>query len=99
MSVAEQRFALRDGTAISLLKDAWVAYSSATQSSHVLNEECAAIIRVLAENGAAPNHEVCTRLAAEFNEDPAVISTLVGPLWHRLIDLGLVTEQPCPPPP
>ena len=96
VTTAHRRFSLHLGTAIAELGDAWVAYSPATDTSHVLNSECACILRVLAERGAASSSEICTWLAADFDEEPSRIADIVAPMWDRLIELGLLDEYLCP---
>jgi hypothetical protein len=97
--VPERWFSCVSGTALAPLEDAWVAHSGATHRSHVLNDECAAILSALVHSEPATNGEICTRLAQQFDQNQVVILELVAPLWDRLIELGLLTEHPCPPRP
>ena len=96
LTVAGRWFSRRSGIALAPLEDVWVAHHGASNGSQILNDECAAVLRVLVHGEPASNLQICTLLAEQFDEDQAVILELVAPLWDRLIELGLLTEHPCP---
>lgn len=75
------------------LADAWVAHSSLSNSSHVLNDECAAMLRVAPPDSPLPDDALCQRLAEEFGESSAHIAAAVASAWDVLVDAGLLTEH------
>ena len=87
-------FTRTPGTTLAPLADAWVAYSGLSNTSHVINEECAAMVRLAPVDRPLPEDEICQRLAREFEQPAADIATATAAAWDRLVDVGLLTEHP-----
>ena len=87
-------FTRTPGTTLAPLADAWVAHSALSNSSHVINEECAALVRLTPVDHPLPEDEICQRLAREFGQAAADIADASVAAWDQLVDVGLLTEHP-----
>ena len=84
------------GTSLAALDEGWVAHSGLSNSSHVINEECAAMLRLAPEGSPLPDHAICQLLANEFDEPVEAIASAVAQAWDVLVDVGLLYEHPPP---
>jgi hypothetical protein len=89
-------FTRTPGTSLAALEDHWVAHSALSNSSHVINEECAAMLRLTPEGSPLPDHAICQLLADEFQEPAEDIACAVAQTWDLLVDVGLLNEHPPP---
>lgn len=94
VSVRARWYTRTPGTSLSALEDAWVAHSALSNSSHVINEECAAMLRLAPLGSPLPDHVICELLAAEFGEPADNIASAVALTWDTLVDVGLLNEHP-----
>ncbi len=93
-----ERFSPPEGLCVEALGDTWVAFSPMSGETLVLNNECAAILEVLAE---APSNlsEVCAVLAADHGDDAAQLREQIGPFWAQMISSGLIKRASAAPTP
>ena len=84
------------GASLAPLEGAWVAHSALSNSSHVINEECAAMLRVARVGTPLAEDELCRLLAEEFGQSADSIADAVAGAWDRLVDVGLLNEHPAP---
>jgi PqqD family protein of HPr-rel-A system len=82
-----------DGIQIESMGHLWVAFSPATGETALLNDESASILEVL-EAGAADTAAICTSLATDSGIDAHDLAEIVEAAWPRLVEAGLVREQP-----
>jgi len=92
--VPERWFSRTPGTSLSPLDDAWVAHSALSNSSHVINEECAAMLRLAQPGTPLTDDQLCQLLADEFGQPAHQIADAVSGVWDRLVDVGLLNEHP-----
>ncbi len=74
----------------------WAAYSPLTGETLLLNDECAAILEVLAEQ-PGDLASVCHTLAQDLGAKARELETTIGPSWTQLIEAGLIEEAAAPP--
>ena len=74
--------------------DGWVAFSSLSGETHVLNDESVAIVELL--DGVEPRSpsELCRALADECGVPVPELESTLAAAWGALIEAGLVREQP-----
>jgi len=71
----------------------WAAFSPATGETALLNDESASVLEVL-EAGAADTAAICANLSVDSGLDAKTLAEIVEAAWPRLIEAGLVREQP-----
>jgi len=77
------------GSLVEPLGEQWVAYSPRSGESHLLNDECAAILEVLAEAPGTPE-SVCETLRMDWQIDGPQVQDLVTGAWSTLLEAGLI---------
>ena len=85
------RYARTEGALVEAVGPVWAAFSPATGETSLLNDECAAILEILAL-GSARSEEVCAMLAADTGMAVESLAELVAQSWSNLIESGLVRE-------
>lgn len=86
-------FSRTEGVSLASLGDRWAAHSPLAGTSHLLNEETAAILLALTPQAPVSDTAVCSTLASEWEESAETIGSLVAPMWDQLVSSGLVTEH------
>jgi hypothetical protein len=87
------RFELVPGLRVESVGEAWVTWSPASGETHVLNDEAAAIVEVLAECGVMDAGTLVSKLVAEGVAAAAGRESLrfvVEMTWPYLISAGVV---------
>lgn len=78
------------GVLVEPLGDSWVCYSPASGQTHLLNDESAAVLEVLAmPDGMSPSR-VCEALAADSGVAVGEIEQALAAAWRLLVDSGLI---------
>ena len=71
----------------------WAAYSPLSGETHLLNDESAAIVEWLAEQGSSTTARVAAGLAAELSMELAHLESAVELAWTPLCVAGLVRQR------
>jgi len=90
-----RRFVRVTGVLIEPVGHLWATFSPATGETALLNDESAAILELL-ESDPAGTDAICATLASESCSDVVSLVELIEASWPRLIEAGLVREQPRP---
>lgn len=83
------------GLRVTLLGDAWVAYSPLSGETMILNTETAAILEILGETPGDLT-SVCAALAEDVGIVADDIRATIGYAWNQLIEAGLLVETHTP---
>jgi hypothetical protein len=75
------------------LGSGWVAHSSVSQETHLLNDEAAALLDALSEVEAKTEDEVARGLATEVGLDVSELVLTLSPVWDGLVGAGLVLRR------
>jgi hypothetical protein len=92
----EAAFGRRDGIVVQPVGELWAAFSPVSSETILLNNECAAVLEVLAE-GPASTQQVAEHLALDTGDEASELRDLVAACWNTLIDNGLVQKLPNAP--
>lgn len=68
----------------------WAAWSPASGETHILNDESAAVLEVLAEHATLTTEEVATILSVETGTDLSTLRAGIELAWIPLEWAGLV---------
>jgi len=79
-----------EGSRLQALGEGWVAYGGASGETLYLNDESAAILEVLRDEGAASFDAVCLALAADSGLAADVVAQAAAEGWSPLVDAGLI---------
>lgn len=83
----------RAGVVVEPVGDVWAAFSPVSGETCLLNNECAAVLEVLAD-GVASTAQVAAQLAQDTGDDSSALLVLIDNAWAVLIDGGLVQKLP-----
>jgi PqqD family protein of HPr-rel-A system len=78
------------GSRLTALGEGWVAYGGASGETLYLNDESAAVLELLRDDGPASFDAVCQALAADSGLDVAAITAAVQQGWAPLVEAGLI---------
>jgi PqqD family protein of HPr-rel-A system len=81
------------GVHVEAVGDGWVSYSPISGLTHLLNNECAAILEVLAAGDGMALQAVCESLAADTCCSTKEIEQVLEVAWQTLIDAGLIRRM------
>ncbi len=83
-------FGRSPGTVVEPVGDTWVAFSGSRGTTHLLNDESAAILECLPAGAALRAEEIAGMLAEDAGVDRSVMDPIVAVGLDLLIDAGLV---------
>lgn len=86
----QTRWAWAAGSRLQALGEGWVAYGGASGETLYLNDESAAILEVLRDEGAASFDAVCRALAADSGLAPEELAPAAAEGWSLLVEAGLI---------
>lgn len=81
------------GTLVEPLGGIWVAFSSLSGETALVNDESAAILEILG-GGPMSEDEVYDALVADTGLGRSEVAATIAPSWEKLIESGLVRECP-----
>lgn len=90
LSDATTLWAWAPGSRLTAIGEGWVAYGGASGETLYLNDESAAILELLRDEGPASFDAVCRALAADSGIDVAELTPAVQQGWAPLVEAGLV---------
>lgn len=81
------------GVLLDDLGEGWVAFSSISGETCLLNNECAAVLEVLAD-GPATIDQICGTLGADVGLPVETLRIAVLESWPMLREIGLIAAGP-----
>jgi PqqD family protein of HPr-rel-A system len=91
---APRWFQRAPGVLLRPLGEGWVAYSSLSGETHVLNVESVAVIEALDESSVLDDATLAHMLAEDCGLPAEQLLSTLEASWPPLLDAGLVREQP-----
>jgi PqqD family protein of HPr-rel-A system len=85
-----RHFVRAPGVLIEDVDGAYAAFSALSGETHLLNEECVAVIELLDEDHALDAGTLCRLLSGQAGVPIAEIDQAVEGAWERLIEGGLI---------
>ena len=82
------------GLRLEAVANVWAAYSPASGETHLLNDECAAILEVLVAGGTLGSTEVAQALSDDVDVAQDELAQTVELAWSQLQQAGLVRRRP-----
>lgn len=80
------------GVRVEPVGEQWAAWSPASGETHLLNDESAAVLELLAEHGSLTTHEAADLLADETGIDATTLSAGIDLSWLPLEWAGLIRQ-------
>ena len=90
LSSPEPRWAWAPDSRLEALGHGWVAYGGASGETLYLNDESAAILELLRDEGPADLAAVCRALAADSGLEAEAVAAAVSQGWAPLVEAGLI---------
>jgi len=78
------------GSRLTALGAGWVAYGGASGETLYLNDESAAVLELLRDEGPTRFDAVCRALAGDSGLDLAAVTPAVQQGWAPLVEAGLI---------
>jgi PqqD family protein of HPr-rel-A system len=91
---ARRWFQRAPGVLLRPLGEGWVAYSTLSGETHVLNVESVAVIEALDETKPLDDATLATMLADDCGLPAEQLLNTLEASWPPLLDAGLVREHP-----
>lgn len=74
----------------------WASYSPASGTTHLLNDECAAILEVIGPSSGMTVAAISEVLAVDCGGSLHEVELAVVAAWQQLVEAGLIREVPVP---
>ena len=86
------RYLRAPGVLTAALGEGWVAYSSLSGESHLVNGESVALLEALEQDVARSPEQVCETLAHEYEVPAAELLVTLQGAWVPMVEAGLIRQ-------